>query len=54
MKLNLQERTTFMAVNIFDRVLEKKLITRQKLQLLGITTFFIASKFEDILPPDLA
>ena len=42
-----------MAVGIFDRILVKKVITRQRLQLLGITSFFIASKFEDISPPDL-
>lgn len=52
-KLTLSDRTLFMAVGIFDRVLVKKIITRQRLQLLGITSFFIASKFEDVSPPDL-
>jgi hypothetical protein len=52
-KLALSDRTLFMAVAIFDRYLAKKVITRQRLQLLGITSFFIASKFEDVNPPDI-
>jgi hypothetical protein len=52
-KLGLSDRTLFMAVGIFDRVLTKKVITRSRLQLLGITSFFIASKFEDVTPPEL-
>ena len=52
-KLNLSDKTLFMTVGIFDRVLTKKVINRQRLQLLGITSFLIASKFEDVTPPDI-
>ncbi len=52
-KLSLSDKTLFMAVGIFDWVLTKKVITRSRLQLLGITAFFIASKFEDVSPPDI-
>ena len=42
-----------MTVNLIDRYIEKEQISRQKLQLVGITCMFIASKYEEIYPPDL-
>lgn len=44
--------TLFLAVNLLDRFLEKIEISRDILQLVGITCLMIASKFEDIYPPD--
>lgn len=40
-------------MNIFDRFLEKNHIPRKKLQLVGVASFLIASKFEDIYPPEI-
>lgn len=40
-------------MNLIDRFLEKSQVTRQKLQLVGISAMFIASKYEEIYPPDL-
>lgn len=52
-KLSLKEKTIFIAANIFDRYLQYKQISREKLQLTGITCFLIASKYEDIYPPEI-
>ena len=53
-KLNLSERTLFLSVNIVDRVMQHRPIQRNRLQLLGVTSFFLASKFEDQIPPHLS
>ena len=53
MKFKLSHETLFLAVNIIDRYLSKNQIHREKLQLLGISALFLASKYEDIYPPDL-
>lgn len=52
-KFKLTQETLFMTVNILDRYLEKSQISRNRLQLAGIVCLFLASKFEDIYPPDL-
>ncbi|KAF0693773.1 Aste57867_15272 [Aphanomyces stellatus] len=52
-KYNLLEQTLHIAVNLIDRHLEKNLtIPRARLQLVGITALFIASKYEEIYPPE--
>jgi hypothetical protein len=48
MKYKLLPQTLFVAVNIIDRYLEKRIVHRNKLQLLGITSLWIAAKFEEI------
>ena len=53
LKFKLVDETLFLAVNMIDRYLEKSEVSRQKLQLVGITSMFIASKYEEIYPPDL-
>ena len=50
-KFKLLSETLFMAVNLLDRYLSTQEISRDKLQLLGITALFIASKYEEIYPP---
>ena len=52
-KFNLFPETLFLTINIMDRYLNKKSINRKYLQLLGITSMFIAGKYEDIYPPDI-
>lgn len=37
--------TLFMVVTIIDKYLQKKQITKENLQLLGATAFFIAAKY---------
>ena len=48
MKFKLKEDTLFIAINIIDRYLEIKPVSRLKLQLLGITSLFIACKYEEV------
>lgn len=43
--------TLFLAVNIIDRYLAVKVVSRDKLQLVGITAMLIASKYEEIYSP---
>ena len=52
-KYNLKIRTIFLTANIFERYLQYKRIEREQLQLVGITCLLIASKYEDIYPPEL-
>lgn len=53
MKYKLKTETLFLAVNLIDRYLEKKSMTRKKLQLVGVTGMLIAAKFEEIYPPEV-
>ncbi len=52
-KYTLKQRTLFLTANIFDRYLFHRKVPRNKLQLVGIASLVIASKFEDIYPPEL-
>ena len=51
MRFKLVQETVFLTVHIMDRVLEKIPVPRNKLQLLGLGCFLIASKYEDTYPP---
>jgi cyclin B len=44
--------TLFLAVNIIDRYLSLKTVSRDRLQLVGITAMLIASKYEEIYAPE--
>ncbi|RMZ92456.1 hypothetical protein DV736_g352, partial [Chaetothyriales sp. CBS 134916] len=50
-RFRLLPETLFLAVNIVDRFLSAKVVPLDKLQLVGITAMFIASKYEEVLPP---
>ena len=49
----LYPETLFISIAIIDRFLSNKIIQRTKLQLLGTTALFIASKYEEIIYPCL-
>lgn len=51
-KFRLLQETLFIAVNLVDRYLAKRMITKKQLQLVGVTAIFIASKYEEIYPPN--
>jgi len=53
LKFKLVPETLYLAVNLIDRYLEQKEVSRAKLQLVGVTALLIASKYEEIYPPDL-
>ncbi|CAE8638503.1 unnamed protein product, partial [Polarella glacialis] len=46
MKYKLKTETLFMAVNLVDRYLVQRQLTRKRLQLCGVTAMLIAAKFE--------
>jgi cyclin B len=54
MKYPLKDETIYLAVNILDRFLEKKKLSRGKLSLLGVAAILIAGKYEEIYPPHLS
>ena len=45
--------TLWIAINIVDRFLTKRVVTMGKLQLVGVTAMFIAAKYEEILAPSV-
>lgn len=50
-KFKLLPQTIFITVNLIDRFLTRSQVTRQNLQLLGITGLMITCKYEEIYPP---
>ena len=53
LKFKLMPETMYLTVNIIDRYLEKKVVIRQKLQLVGVTAMLLASKYEEIYAPEV-
>ena len=53
LKFKLVPETLYLAVNLIDRYLERSQVTRPKLQLVGVAALLIASKYEEIHPPDI-
>ncbi len=53
LKFKLLPETLFLTVNIIDRYLEKEQVQRTKLQLVGVTSMLIASKYEEIYAPEV-
>lgn len=53
LRFKLVPETLFLTTTLIDRYLEKVEINRNKLQLIGVTSLFIASKYEEIYPPEL-
>nr|CCA25317.1 Cyclin B putative [Albugo laibachii Nc14] len=52
-KYDLTPHALHIAIQLIDRHLEKNLtVPRQRLQLVGVTAMFIASKYEEIYPPE--
>jgi len=53
-RFRLLPETLFLAVNIIDRFLSAEVVALDRLQLVGVTAMFIASKYEEILSPHVA
>lgn len=53
-RFHLLPETLFLAVNVIDRFLSEKVVQLDRLQLVGITAMFIASKYEEVLSPHIA
>jgi G2/mitotic-specific cyclin 1/2 len=53
-RFRLLPETLFLAVNIIDRFLSAEIVALDRLQLVGVTAMFIASKYEEVLSPHVA
>ncbi|KAF8602410.1 A/B/D/E cyclin [Ceratobasidium sp. AG-I] len=52
-RFRLLPETLFLATNIVDRFLSLRIVSLIKLQLVGITSLFVASKYEEIMAPSV-
>lgn len=52
-KFKLKPQCLFIATSLLDRYLQRVVIDRSRLQLVGIVAMMIAAKFEEIYPPPL-
>lgn len=52
-KFRLMSETLYVTVSIIDRYLSKVSIKKSQLHLLGVTALLIATKYEEIYPPEL-
>lgn len=52
-RFHLLQETLFLCVNFIDRFLTAKVVSLQKLQLVGATALFIAAKYEEIQCPSV-
>ncbi|EIN03731.1 hypothetical protein PUNSTDRAFT_93743 [Punctularia strigosozonata HHB-11173 SS5] len=53
LRYHMLAETLWIAVNIVDRFLTKRVVSLAKLQLVGVTAMFIAAKYEEILAPSV-
>ena len=53
LKFKLMPETLYLTVNLIDRYLAKRNVTRKRLQLVGVTAMLIASKYEEIWAPEV-
>ena len=53
LKYRMTPEALYLTINLIDRYLEKKQVRRSKYQLLGVSAMLIASKYEDIYPPEI-
>ena len=51
-KFRMHQETLYLAVNLVDRYMSKRIVNRRQLQLIGVTAIFIAAKYEEIYPPN--
>eukprot|EP00954_Amorphochlora_amoebiformis_P029387 1393095-Amorphochlora_amoeboformis.AAC.1 len=53
LKFKLRIETLYLTVNLIDRFLSLRSVTRTRLQLVGCTAMLIASKYEEIFAPEV-
>eukprot|EP01006_Ploeotia_vitrea_P066379 TRINITY_DN94859_c0_g1_i1.p1 TRINITY_DN94859_c0_g1~~TRINITY_DN94859_c0_g1_i1.p1 ORF type:complete len:337 (+),score=29.37 TRINITY_DN94859_c0_g1_i1:107-1012(+) len=53
LKFKMKPETLHLSVDIVDRYLDKQMVTRAKLQLIGVVGMLLASKYEEIYPPEV-
>ncbi|PRQ25167.1 putative cyclin [Rosa chinensis] len=50
-KFELMDETLFLTINLIDRFLERQVVVRKKLQLVGVTAMLLACKYEEVSVP---
>nr|XP_025038431.1 G2/mitotic-specific cyclin-B1 isoform X2 [Pelodiscus sinensis] len=53
MKFRLLPETMYMTAAIIDRFLQENSVSKNILQLVGVTAMFVASKYEEMYPPEI-
>lgn len=53
LRYHMLPETLWIAINIVDRFLSRRVVSLVKLQLVGVTAMFIAAKYEEILAPSV-
>ncbi|KAG5199096.1 hypothetical protein JEQ12_006796 [Ovis aries] len=53
MKFRLLQETMYMTVSIIDRFMQDNCVPKKMLQLVGVTAMFVASKYEEMYPPEI-
>ena len=53
MKFRLLQETMYMTVSMIDRFMQNSCVPKKVLQLVGVTAMFIASKYEEMYPPEI-
>ena len=53
LKFKLSPETLFIAINLLDRYLTLNQVERKELQLVGVCCMLVASKYEEIYPPEI-
>ena len=54
LRLQLTSETLFLAVSLLDKVLSSRVVSKEKLHLVGVSCLFIASKYEENSCPPLS
>ncbi|ESO02125.1 hypothetical protein HELRODRAFT_106476 [Helobdella robusta] len=54
LRFHLLQETLFLSVAILDRYLQQNQVAKSKLQLVGVTSMWIASKYEEMYAPEVA
>lgn len=52
-KFKMHGPSLWLTINILDRYLQKSQISRDKLQLIGVASMLLASKFDEVFPPEV-
>ena len=53
LKFKLFPETLFITINLLDRYLTLNQVERKELQLVGVCCMLVASKYEEIYPPEI-
>ncbi|XP_052792281.1 G2/mitotic-specific cyclin-B-like [Mya arenaria] len=53
-RFHLLQETLYLTVSIIDRFLQERPVSKNKLQLVGVTSMLIASKYEEMYAPEVA